>query len=171
MTTKPDSLEDWEAYFADLSVDELLAHFTRLSCPYEITELAALYGRFVDIAFLDGDTSNATRALAACWVKALESVVASSFEEHSNADRAFVQYRERCFELACKHGYGTAMFVARKGDVMQVFDGDAPDENAKRRRAFLLSIAFGRTEDQDVGDQKGVLADSSVPASLQQNRG
>ena len=153
MTMKPDSLEGWETHFADLSVDGLLAHFTRLSCPYDITELAALYGRFVDIAFLDGDTSNATRALAACWVKALDSVVASSFDEHSNADRAFVQYRERCIDLAREHGYGTSLFVARKGNVMQVFDGGAPDDDAKRRRAFLMGIAFGRTEDQDGGTQ------------------
>lgn len=144
-------LEDFESQFGALSIERLVMHVMHLSAPHNINELVALFGRFVDIAFVEDGVSNATRALAAVWARAMTSVIWYSFEGHPREQYAFAQYQEHYAKLVLEHGYGTAMFCVRNHSesLMRIFDGEVPEVDTKNRRAFLLDVAFGRTEDDE----------------------
>lgn len=146
-----DALEEWEAKFSKLTIEDLIVHLTS-AFPDSIHEITALYGRFIEIAFTDATESNHVRALSASWAKAIESVVEIrfGFGEHEIWFNAFEAYRSHCKTIALEHGYGTAMYTARhepNGLFRRLFDGVAQGRDVTSRATFLASIAFGRESD------------------------
>ena len=67
-------LDEWQAYFENFKIEELIAHISN-AFPSTIAEVTALYGKFIEIAFIETTESNHVRALSAAWAKAIESVV------------------------------------------------------------------------------------------------
>lgn len=144
-------LGEFEEQFSTWPVVPLIKHFASLSAPYDARELTALFGRFVDLAFIEGDVTNASRALAAVWARSLTAFIGYSFEDGSQDQLAFFKYHEQSAQMAIGHGYGTAMFKARNapGSIIDIFNGDGLDHETTVRREFLVGVAFGRVIDDE----------------------
>lgn len=141
---KERSIDEWQDHFASQRMEDLIAHAAR-SFPQNIAELTALYGRFVDIAFNDATESNHVRVLAACWAKAIESVVEVGFPDGSRAFEAFVAYRDNSKTLAVEHGYGTLNYVARHDaeQLVNSLGSNTPSPTVAATAKLLNLIAFG----------------------------
>ena len=144
-------LNDFEKQFSAWPVARLVKHFASLSSPYDARELTALFGRFIDLAFIEADVTNAARAIAAAWARSLTAFIGYTCDDGSPDQQAFYEYHKHSAQMAIDHGYGTAMFKARNSpdSIGEIFNGDALDSETMLRQNFLIDVAFGRVADDE----------------------
>ena len=141
--------------FPNHCLEELIPHLCRGFDGTTFNEFAAAYERMLEITFHDVATPNEDRALAASWAKVLESLIILTLVGHEHLLQPFMEARNSSKQLAEKYGYGSIGWVAIHdlNNVMsRVWTGDESTQNPNResvneRRRFLLSVAFGRTDD------------------------
>ena len=147
------SLDKHSGVFADNSVHDLAIHVPRGVNGKALNEPTALYARFLEIAFHDKKSTNHDRALAACWVRAVESIVFISLENQPDTLQRFLFAKSASLEYAAEWGYGSVGFIATH-EPLNLLDKTFAPEGANRtrdaerdRQHFLLGTAFGREAD------------------------
>ena len=147
-----ESFEHWSSTFSDASIEDLIVQCVQLGVPAPFAKLAALYQRFIDLAFYEKQTPSNVRSIAACWIRSLESIAIVSFHAEPDILGAFMNARDISMENASKNGYGSPLFIAAVNGqaFMDQFLGGVESEEStqvNKRREHLLCTAFGRHED------------------------
>ena len=93
------------------------------------------------------------RAIAACWARAVESIVFITLENQPETLQRFLSAKSASLEYAAEWGYGSVGFIATH-EPSDLLDKTFALEGANRvrdderdRQHFLLSAAFGREAD------------------------
>ena len=147
------SFDDWQSYFANASIRDLVIQIAHGVNGTEANEFTAIYAKFLDLAFHDKTTSHNDRALAACWAKVAESIISIAMEDRPDVLTPFARARNASLELAVEWGYGSVGYVATHephalGEKIFASDDEKSIRNEERSRSnFLLDIAFGRQDD------------------------
>ena len=151
----PKSFSEWQATLEHHDLDAMIIRVAQGVDGMSFNELAAARERFTDIAFHVFETSNEQRALAACWVRALESTISLLLRADVHTYQAFLKARNASMERVLEHGYGSVSFLSRVdpstviGKVLSA-EGQSQERDAERdRRHFLAGVAFGRGQDSE----------------------
>ena len=154
----PTPTTNWPSLFAGRDIVEIIYYIGTKLNGTSFSELSSMYQRALDVAFHEPQTSNRDRASAATWANALESLILLSLVGREELIEQYSNARNLSQRNAENHGYGSLSYFVHHGSAGQADDEKSIpaaqiEHNEKiiaLRREFLLSIAFGRTEDSKV---------------------
>ena len=155
----PAQTSEHSSSFAQQNLNELIFSLARGFNGTTFGELADAYRRMLEIAFDEISTRNDDRALAAAWASVIESLIVLTLVNREQLLKAFIEARNMSKANAEKYGYGSVGWTAiHEPNAMmdRVLGDDAATSQAGKkdiedRRAFLLSVAFGRVNDGSNG--------------------
>lgn len=141
--------------FEGRSLDEMIPYLGRGFNETDFNELAAAYVQMLEITFHEASTPSEDRALAAAWATVLESLIVLTLVGHKQLLGPFMDARNASKRNAENYGYGSIGWTAihdPDGLINRIWPDDEALQHAGRasvqdRRAFLLSVAFGREVD------------------------
>lgn len=144
---------DWRALFKARPLQELIPYLGRVFNGTTFNEFGAAYERMLEIAFHDPTTPNDDRASAASWANVLDSLIVLTLAGREEMLVLYSKARNSSMTHATRNGYGSLAFVALhdSGNLLnRVWSEEGMTEerqSIEERRAFLLSVAFGRASD------------------------
>ena len=147
------SFSDWETFFSAFDSNEIVQHFGKLFVGSSLNELAAARERTLAVAFRERETPHDERATAAAWSNVLESLIVLLLAGRPEMHERFLEARNASMHYASEFGYGSIGYAAIHEPnkiASRVFgdESENPDrQSVADRRAFLMSVAFGRSED------------------------
>ena len=147
------SFSDWSVFFSDHGLHEIIPYVGKFFAGSSFNELAAMRERMLEITFHEHDTPNDERATAASWANILESLIVLLLADRPDMHLRFIEARNASMDRASQYGYGSIGYAAlhEPGEVATRIFGDAAESLGRQpvvdRRAFLMSVAFGRSED------------------------
>ena len=147
------SFSEWETLFSGRGLGEMIPYLGRVFNGTGFNELAAARERMLDIAFHVRETSHHDRATAASWANVIESLIVLIFIERPEMLDPFMKARNASMARAAQYGFGSLGYIAihEPGKVANRIWSDESDlserQDIEERRAFLMSVAFGRSSD------------------------
>jgi hypothetical protein len=151
----PSSSNEWIDRFSGRRIDEMIPYLGRVFQGTSFNELAAAYQKMLEIAFHEHETENDDRADAAAWANVLNSLMVVALVGHEESLKEFLRARNMSMKNAENYGYGSIGYMVRykpAGPSSSISDESEDERNLERqlieeRRAFLLSVSFGRAVD------------------------
>jgi hypothetical protein len=147
------SFSDWETLFSGRALHEMVPYLGRVFNGTGFNELAAARERMLDIAFHVHETPHDDRATAVSWAVVIESLIVLLFVDRPEMRDLFLNARKSSMARAAQYGYGSLGYVAIHeasevvNRIWSTESGSSELQAVEERRAFLMSVAFGRSSD------------------------